>query len=878
MKTKQFGFILLLGLLIVCVFPAAVKAEANSGTCGDNVTWVLDNKGTLTISGKGEMTDYTAVGESSPWEDSAAIHSVVIEDGVTNVGDWAFIGCTNLASVTIPKNVTRIGEYSFDRCTSLEGLDIPGGVTSIGKYAFNGSGLKNVTIPNGVTQINEGTFKNCKDLVSVTIPGTVTYINNYFVFKGCSSLKQVNFEGTQQQWSNVINANLFSDDVVINCLYHTVTVEGGTAGVTTAKAGDTVTITADEPEEGMSWVQWSLQDGIDFAQTDGFTTTFTMPARDVTVHAVFKEITPKELDDQVYTGEAFTPTFGLFGLTLNGVDAVFPNYYDLSYEANVNAGEAKVTVTMKAPYKGTKTVTFQILPADLSKAAVSEIPDQEYTGKEIKPEPTVTWNGQTLVKDKDYTLSYKDNVHAGDASVIVTGKGNFDSKTAATDTFSIVQAPLTVTALPQTYNYNGKTQGEGDTVYEDPAELAEKVSVEGLQGDDILTGIVLDGQGKETGRYLLEASNASIGDNTKDYDILYVPGTLTIEPAEATITVDSSSKLRGGDDPAFTGTVKGLVKKGDLGKVTFVRKGDDEAVGSYKGVLTAKFTDNKNYSVTVKNGDFTIMESFMVRWLNGDGSVLQEKTYAEGEAVPKYSGEKPEKKADKQYTYQFTGWDNGTGEGAVTTYKPLFKETLKPTPTPVPVRTKKTILTAKASASGKKVTLSWNRVRDADRYVVYFSRCNGGGRKYKTQQIKAVKANKLKYTVKGLVRGRCYKFWIAAQKKTDGRYKTVVKSTLNHFIAGNESRKLTVPRTLKLNRNTVRLKVKESFRLKGTVMLYNSKKELMPHAPKLRFCSSDTSVATVSTRGKIKAKGKGTCTIYVQTVNGISKKCRVTVK
>ncbi len=676
---------------------------------------------------------------------------------------------------------------------------------------------------------------------------------------------------------------------------YTVTVEGGTAGVTTAKAGDTVTITADEPEEGMSWVQWSLQDGIDFAQTDGFTTTFTMPARDVTVHAVFKEITPKELDDQVYTGEAFTPTFGLFGMTFNGVDAVFPNYYDLSYEDNVNVGEAKVTVTMKAPYKGTKTVTFQILPADLLNVAVSEIPDQEYTGKEIKPEPTVTWNGQTLVKDKDYTLSYKDNVHAGEASVIVTGKGNFDS-TAAIGTFAIVQAPLTVTALPQTYTYNGKIQGEGDTAYEDPAELAEKVSVDGLQGDDILTAVVLDGQGQAVGGYSLVASNASIGDNTEDYDILYVPGTLTIEPARATITVNSASKVRGGNDPTFTGTVEGLVKEGDLGNVTFVREGDDEAAGTYKGVLTAKYTDNKNYDVTVNNGDFTIRESFTVRWLNGDGSVLQEKSYAEGEAAPKYDGKNPEKEADQQYTYQFTGWDDGIREGTVTTYKPLFKETLKPTPepepepdpqptpepdpqpVPVPVSTKKPVLTAKASASGKEVTLSWNKIKDADRYAVFFSRCNGGGKKYKPQQIKTVKANKLKYTVKGLTKGRCYKFRIVAQKKVNGKYKTIVKSTLNHFIAGNESRKLTVPKSLKLNKSKITLRVNKSFKLKGTVKLFDSKKRLLAHAPKLRFVSNDTSVATVSSKGKIKAKRKGKCTIYVQTINGICKKCRVTVK
>jgi len=169
-------------------------------------------------------------------------------------------------------------------------------------------------------------------------------------------------------------------------------------------------------------------------------------------------------------------------------------------------------------------------------------------------------------------------------------------------------------------------------------------------------------------------------------------------------------------------------------------------------------------------------------------------------------------------------------------------------------------------------------VEGADRYAVWFSRCNSGGQKYKTQQLKTVKASKLSCTVKGLTKGRCYKYRIVAQKKVKGQYKPMVQSTLNHFIAGNESKRMTVPRSLKINKSRLTLKVKGTFQLEGTVRLYNSGKKLLTHEPKLRFVSDDTSVAVVSAKGKIKAKGKGKCTIYVQTVNGICKKCRVTVK
>ncbi|MBO7722344.1 MAG: hypothetical protein J6S27_01020, partial [Thermoguttaceae bacterium] len=79
-----------------------------------------------------------------------------------------------------------------------------------------------------------------------------------------------------------------------------------------------------------------------------------------------------------------------------------------------------------------------------------------------------------------------------------------------------------------------------------------------------------------------------------------------INPKAVTITVDNASKFKSEVDPSFTGTIEGLVDEGDLGEIRFVRMGSDEAIGTYKGVLTAKYTANDNYDVTVKNGDFTI--------------------------------------------------------------------------------------------------------------------------------------------------------------------------------------------------------------------------------------------------------------------------------
>ena len=224
---------------------------------------------------------------------------------------------------------------------------------------------------------------------------------------------------------------------------YTVTVEGGTTDKATAKAGETVTITADEPEEGMIFNQWALNDtDVSLQTTDAWETTFTMPAKDVTVTAVFRNIVINDiLPDQVYTGEAFEPTFSFFGVQVEGAGVLWPgNNYALSYADNIDVGTAKVILTVTDNRKGSKTVTFQITPADFTTAEVSDIPAQECTGAEIKPEPTVTWKGKTLVKDKDYTLSYEDNVNVGTATVIVKGKGNFEG--TKTGTFEITPAPI----------------------------------------------------------------------------------------------------------------------------------------------------------------------------------------------------------------------------------------------------------------------------------------------------------------------------------------------------------------------------------------------------------------------------------------------------
>ena len=188
----------------------------DSGSCGENLTYTIDNEGTLTISGTGEMYNY-GYGES-PF--NTEIETVIIEDGVTTIGDCAFGGCEVLTNINIPDSVTSIGDYAFEECSSLSTITIPDSVTSIGggafagtlwyenqpdglvyagkvAYKYNGEMPENtlITLEEGTTGIADNAFWACTSLTSINIPDSVTSIGKN-AFATCSSLTDITIPGS----------------------------------------------------------------------------------------------------------------------------------------------------------------------------------------------------------------------------------------------------------------------------------------------------------------------------------------------------------------------------------------------------------------------------------------------------------------------------------------------------------------------------------------------------------------------------------------------------------------------------------------------------------------------------------------------------------
>ena len=181
-------------LFLATFLPMMASADA-SGTCGYNLTWTyVKATHTLTISGEGSMDDYTSPHSVYPWSApwrflGDGITKVIIEDGVTSIGDYAFYGCSGLTAITIPYSVTSIGSSAFCECSSLTSIHISdlawwcntnffgSGLLDNAHHLYLGDNeITNLVIPDGVTNINSYPFQNCAYITSVTIPNSVTSI------------------------------------------------------------------------------------------------------------------------------------------------------------------------------------------------------------------------------------------------------------------------------------------------------------------------------------------------------------------------------------------------------------------------------------------------------------------------------------------------------------------------------------------------------------------------------------------------------------------------------------------------------------------------------------------------------------------------------
>ena len=208
-------------------------SSLTSITIPDSVTtignYAFYNCDSLTSLTFGENSQLTTIG-SYAFDGCSGLTSVVIPDSVTSIGSYAFLNCTSLTSVTFGENsqLPTIGDRAFFSCYSLTSIDIPNSVTTIepaafaychrltsvtfgensqlttvGYEAFRCTNLTSITIPDGVTTIGDRAFGDCDSLTSIVIPDSVNTIGSSAFDYLCSSLTDVYYTGTKEQWKEI---------------------------------------------------------------------------------------------------------------------------------------------------------------------------------------------------------------------------------------------------------------------------------------------------------------------------------------------------------------------------------------------------------------------------------------------------------------------------------------------------------------------------------------------------------------------------------------------------------------------------------------------------------------------------------------------------
>ena len=174
--------------------PETVDTAIAVGFCGGegdgtNLAWAFSADGVLTVSGTGKMKDYSYAGDDVPWHNyRKQIKTIVIEPGVTSIGDSAFWNCAAMTNVTIPSSVTAIVGHAFESCRAL----------------------KNITIPNGVTRLGYAVFQSCDGLTSITIPASVTVIESGAAFNA-NNITDIYVDENSKSFSSV-DGVLFNAD------------------------------------------------------------------------------------------------------------------------------------------------------------------------------------------------------------------------------------------------------------------------------------------------------------------------------------------------------------------------------------------------------------------------------------------------------------------------------------------------------------------------------------------------------------------------------------------------------------------------------------------------------------------------------------------
>ncbi len=691
---------------------AVVSADSStvlySGTCGDNLTWQLDNTGVLTISGSGVMDGYSLSAlDSIPWYSYlASIKSLVVKSGVTSIGRLAFYKCENLTSVSLPATLTSIDVAAFEYCSALTKITIPEGVTEIAENAFDHcSSLASVSLPSTLATIGSYAFDDCTSLTSITIPASVTMIGGD-IFPECRNLQEILVESGNQYYCSV-NGVLYTKDMMVLMRY-----PSAKTGTSYTIPSTVATIEDDAFQYCANLTSISIPDSVEAIGSKAFYNCTGLTQ--LTLSANLN-----------YTGlYAFAGCVGLTsisfpenlpyinsGVVMNctGLTSVYiPESVTLIYEAAFDNCSALTDVYYAGSSDDWSKIAIRSMNDELTSAAIHYGREDEqeakllsdsactitlsatsytYDGNAKKPTVKIVYGSNSLTQGTDYLVFYADYTDAGTATVTIRGKGDY--KGTVTKSYTINEAAQTVTA---------KTSASSITVGKTAT-------------------ISANGQGTIT----YSSSNTAIATVSSD-------GVVTAKkPGTVTITV----KARGDANyksASTTVTIKVTLAAGEISSLT-----------------------NTSSGVKVKWSKVTGASGYYIYRKTGSGSYKKVKTITKA-STTSWTDTSIKSKNGTKYTYKvvpYSGSTKGSGTAKTT------------------VRLSGVTLSSAKSASSKKLTVKWKKNSKASGYQIQYSTSSTFAKGNET--VKVSGSSKISKTISKLTKNKTYYVRVRAYKTVSGK-------------------------------------------------------------------------------------------------------------
>ena len=429
------------------------------GKCGTSVFWTLfrfNGEGVLLITGQGDMSNYSY--NTAPWYFYRHnMTKVVITEGVTSVGSNAFYYYQGLSSVTLGPDVKAIESNAFSGCVKIQKITVGNQVTRLGINALS----------TGHDVYFAGTRQEWEAMkgdqaLSYGVKAQFAYDDAYDLSKN--------------------GEIIVTGQYVYNTYPQVPTVTVKNNGVTLQKERDYSIAVANSINAGKATVKIYGQ-----GQYKG-----VLEAQFLIEPVQLSESDVNGFYDMTYTGNTLFPSYSI-SHTFESLKKVYlepGRDYNVVYKDNINAGTAKATINGAGNYKGTIIKTYKIQPRSLYLAEISNIVEKTYKGDAVTQKPTVKMyigsTANTLKKDRDYKLTYKNNKTPGTATVIIEGMGNY--KDSVTRTFSITKGAATVkfekstitkNKIGATFTNKVTTASKGKKTYKSSNSSVAKVNSKG---------------------------------------------------------------------------------------------------------------------------------------------------------------------------------------------------------------------------------------------------------------------------------------------------------------------------------------------------------------------------------------------------------------